>query len=207
MYRAARRLPPDVRREQLLAIAVELAARDGYSGFSLDELTERAGVTRNLVYRYFPRGRIDLYLAVVERAGEEITRGWITDRERPVAERMDANFERMAAHASGPSDEWVIHRQIQTSDEPEIIAVGERYLNRIIDVIALNQLGTDDPPPLARIAIASYLAFTETALDRARRAGIPLEELRPLITQTLVAAMSAGPATESSPNRAAEGRA
>ena len=56
MTPTARRLPPEQRRAQLAQAALAVAAEQGYAGLSLDEVGERAGVTRNLLYHYFPRG-------------------------------------------------------------------------------------------------------------------------------------------------------
>src|SRR3954447_3606613 len=96
---AARRLSPEARHDQLAELAQELIAADGYATFSLDALAERAGVTRNLLYHYFPRGRLDLFLAALERGGEEMTGRWLTDPNVPLAERQAANFGRMLEHA------------------------------------------------------------------------------------------------------------
>ncbi|MEZ5993696.1 MAG: TetR/AcrR family transcriptional regulator [Planctomycetota bacterium] len=53
------------RNEQLLAHAVELFARDGYSGTDVQELAEMAGVGKGTVYRYFPT-KEDLFLGAVD---------------------------------------------------------------------------------------------------------------------------------------------
>src|SRR3954470_8978160 len=90
--RAPRRLSSEARREQLAQIAQELVARDGHAGFSLDEVAERADVTRNLLYHYFPRGRLDLFLAAVRRGGEQIAGGWVVDEAIPREQRVAANF-------------------------------------------------------------------------------------------------------------------
>ena len=68
--RSPRRLSRDARRDQLIDVAMPLVAEHGLSGFSLDELAQRADVTRNLLYHYFPRGRLDVFLA--EQVGREI---------------------------------------------------------------------------------------------------------------------------------------
>src|SRR3954454_22256216 len=99
----ARRLSPEARRDQLAGIAQDLIAADGYASFSLDAVAERAGVTRNLLYHYFPRGRLDLFLAALERVGEQLTGAWVTDADLPLPERQAANFARMLEHAHGPS--------------------------------------------------------------------------------------------------------
>src|SRR5262249_31070253 len=99
-----RRLPPEQRREQLIGVAMEIAAPEGYEGLTLDEVAARAGVTRTLVYHYFPRGRRDLFLAAVGRAGEELTGGWVTESDIPLDRKLAANFARIIDYAAEPTD-------------------------------------------------------------------------------------------------------
>jgi AcrR family transcriptional regulator len=102
--RPARRMAPERRRAQLVQAALASGAEHGYAGLSLDDVGERAGVTRNLLYHYFPRGRLDLYLAALERAGDELTGDFIVAPEQPLAERLAANTERAIEHAGRASD-------------------------------------------------------------------------------------------------------
>jgi AcrR family transcriptional regulator len=53
-------------RERVLAAAVELIGRDGLRGMSMDELAERAGVSRASVYRLFA-GKAALFDALIEQ--------------------------------------------------------------------------------------------------------------------------------------------
>ena len=99
-----RRLPPEQRRAQLADAALALAARQGQAGLSLDDVAERAGVTRNLLYHYFPRGRLDVFLAALTRAGDTLTGDFIVDPSRPLAERLAANTDRALEHAERGSD-------------------------------------------------------------------------------------------------------
>src|SRR3954452_14499671 len=65
-----RRMPPAERREQLIDAAVSIAAQDGYENVAFEAVANRASVTRNLVYHYFPGGRQQLIEAAAHRAGE-----------------------------------------------------------------------------------------------------------------------------------------
>jgi AcrR family transcriptional regulator len=189
--RAPRRLSSEARRRQLAEIAQELIARDGHAGFSLEEVAERADVTRNLLYHYFPRGRIDVFLAAVHLGGEQIAGGWVVDEQVPREERVAANFAHVVEHAQGPSAAWVVYRQARASAEPEVLAAIGDYVDRIVSAVALNQLGTTDPPPLARVALTGFVAFTEVAFDEARAQGIAPEAVMPLLARTLAATMDA----------------
>ena len=57
--------------------------------------------------------------------------------------------------------------------------------------MALNHLGTDDPPPLARVALRAYLDFHQTALDEWRDSGLDRETLLMLLERTLIATVAA----------------
>jgi AcrR family transcriptional regulator len=189
--RPPRRLSRDARREQLVAAAMPIVAAQGLSEFPLDEVAAAAGVTRNLLYHYFPRGRPDLALAVAQRTGQELTGEWILDDELQLPERLAANFSRMLDHAMRPSDAWRIHRMARAAAEPELLAVVERFIEVVIANISLNHLGTPSPPPLVHIALRGYVAFAETVLDEARRTGTPRERVMQLLSETLVATIQA----------------
>lgn len=61
-----RRLEPDERRSEILAVARRLFGRSTYSGVSVSEIAQAAGVARGLVNHYFG-GKRGLYLEVVRR--------------------------------------------------------------------------------------------------------------------------------------------
>ena len=187
----ARRLPPDQRRAQLERAALAVAAEHGLAGLSLDDVAERAGVTRNLLYHYFPRGRLDLFLAALERAGDELIGDFIVDPQRPLGERLAANTERAIEHAERGSDAWLVWRHARSAAEPEVQAVRDRYREEIVTGMALNHLDTADPAPLARVALRAYLDFHQTALDEWRDSGLDRATLLALLERTLTATVAA----------------
>lgn len=172
-----------------------IVAEQGFADFSLDELAARADVTRNLLYHYFPRGREDIAMAAVERAGEQLTDDWVIDESLPLDERLQANFARVADHALGPSDAWLIHRRARAATEPELVAVTAAFTALVVRSIALNRLGTRRPPALVRLALTGYLAFAETVLDQARLARTPSRsQVMRLLSESLVAVVGAATA-------------
>jgi AcrR family transcriptional regulator len=172
-----------------------IVAEQGLAAFSLDEVARRANVTRNLLYHYFPRGRTDILVAVAERAGHELTDGWLTDDDIPLAERMVGNFQRFFAHAEGPSDTWRIHRLGRAANEPELNAIIDRFEEVVIEGVARNNFGTSDPPEMARLGIKGFIAFSEAVLDEARERRLPREQVAMLVAQTLQATLEAVNAT------------
>ncbi|MBM3743381.1 MAG: TetR/AcrR family transcriptional regulator [Actinobacteria bacterium] len=59
------RLPRDERRAQLLSAALESFTTSGYHAASMDEIAERANVSKPVLYKHFP-SKLDLYLAVLD---------------------------------------------------------------------------------------------------------------------------------------------
>jgi AcrR family transcriptional regulator len=191
---ATKRLSPDVRREQLIDTALAIAAREGVEGLGFARVAERAGVTRNLVYHYFPGGRMELLRAAVHRAGIQLTGEWSTDPAVPLAERLAANLERMIDHAEAPTDAWLLHRQSGASVDPEVFEIANAYREELIANISTNHLGTPTPPPQVRIALEGFLAFGEASIDAWRGSGVPRSELVRMLGATLVAAIEAAEA-------------
>jgi len=189
--RAPRRLSRDARRTQLIAAATPIVAKHGFADFSLDEVAARADVTRNLLYHYFPDGRSDIVRAVAEQAGHTLTDGWVTDESIPLPERLAINNGRMIAHAMEPSDAWVIYQLARGSTDPELRAAIDHFVEVVISAVSLNNLGTDDPPLLARVALKGYLGFFGTVLDEARETGTPPDQILELLGATLTATLEA----------------
>lgn len=183
----ARRMTSADRREQLSEAALDIVAEGGYEALTLDGVAERAGVTRNLIYHYFPRGRLDLMLAVVDIAGEELTRGWLIDDNVPVEERLAQNFQRFFEHALEPTRIWLAHREGRHVGEPEVKARGEEYRAIVIRAVALNNFGTEDAGPLAMSALRSFLDFGERALDECRERGLERDHVFSLLADALLA--------------------
>lgn len=196
--RPPRRLAREARREQLVQIAMPIVAEEGFAEFSLDEVAAQADVTRNLLYHYFPRGRPDLALAVAEQAGHELTDGWITDEAIPIAERVAQNNARVVAHALEPSAAWRINRLARSTPTPELREVVDHFVGQVVSNMSLNNLGTPDPPPFARLALSGYFAFAETVLDEVRTSDLPAEQIVGMLNETLEATLGVAARVEAS---------
>ena len=63
------RLPRSARRKQLLAAAQEVFVAQGYHAAAMDDIAERAGVSKPVLYQHFP-GKLELYLALLDTHAE-----------------------------------------------------------------------------------------------------------------------------------------
>src|SRR5689334_19427801 len=67
------RLPRSARRKQLLAAAQEVFVANGYHAAAMDDIAERAGVSKPVLYQHFP-GKLELYLALLDTQAELLSR-------------------------------------------------------------------------------------------------------------------------------------
>lgn len=85
------RLPRTARRAQLLRAARDVFVANGYHAAAMDEIAERAGVSKPVLYQHFP-GKLDLYLALLDDSSEELLR-----RLHAALRSTDDNKERVTA--------------------------------------------------------------------------------------------------------------
>jgi AcrR family transcriptional regulator len=129
-----RRLPPDERRRDLLRVAGDLLSEAGVDGLHFAEIAAAAGVTRPLVYRFFPTRRA-LILAVLEDYAAELTERFGRGAMRsipgsnPEVARVfvEAVCDTIEARGAGP---W--HLLDSKGPDPEIAHRGQEIIDRIM---------------------------------------------------------------------------
>jgi AcrR family transcriptional regulator len=65
------RMPRSARRKQLLAAAQQVFVASGYHAAAMDDIAERAGVSKPVLYQHFP-GKLELYLALLDTQAEAL---------------------------------------------------------------------------------------------------------------------------------------
>ncbi|MGN6250632.1 MAG: TetR/AcrR family transcriptional regulator [Marmoricola sp.] len=65
------RLPRRARRTQLLGAALEVFVAQGYHAAAMDDIADRAGVSKPVLYQHFP-GKLDLYLALLDQSCDQV---------------------------------------------------------------------------------------------------------------------------------------
>src|SRR5215211_5890310 len=87
--RRTSRLPRSARRLQLLQAAQEVFVAQGFHAAAMDEIADRAGVSKPVLYQHFP-GKRELYLALLE---EHV--GQLADKVNEALAATDDNHERV----------------------------------------------------------------------------------------------------------------
>ncbi|MCX5612781.1 MULTISPECIES: TetR/AcrR family transcriptional regulator [unclassified Streptomyces] len=96
-----RRLSPDERRAQLLAVGARLFARYPYDEVLMEDVAEQAGVSRALLYRHFA-GKQELFAAVYRQASDRLLEQVPLDRPGDLlgqlADGLDVHLDYFIAH-------------------------------------------------------------------------------------------------------------
>ncbi|MDX3257664.1 TetR/AcrR family transcriptional regulator [Streptomyces sp. NPDC093228] len=172
-----RRMGVEERRQQLIGIALELFSRRSPDEVSIDEIASAAGISRPLVYHYFP-GKLSLYEAALTRASEDLAGRFVEPQEGPLGARllrvMHRFFDFVDEHGPGFS--------ALMRGGP---AVGSSRTNALIDSVRqaayvqiLAHLGITEPPARLELVIRSWISLVEsTALIWLDGRRIPRREL------------------------------
>ncbi|MFD6025013.1 TetR/AcrR family transcriptional regulator [Streptomyces griseoluteus] len=172
-----RRMGVEERRQQLIKVALDLFSRRSPDEVSIDEIASAAGISRPLVYHYFP-GKMSLYEAALTRAAEDLAGRFEEPHEGPLGARllrvMGRFFDFVDEHGPGFS--------ALMRGGP---AVGSSATNALIDSVRqasyeqiLSHLGITEAPARLELVVRSWISLVEsTALIWLEGRRVPREEL------------------------------
>src|SRR5918992_726929 len=86
------RLDVDERRRRLLELGAELFARHSYDELSMSRIAREAGISKALLYHYFPSKQA-YFAATLEQAAAELARVTEPDPDRPPVEQLAASLD------------------------------------------------------------------------------------------------------------------
>ncbi|MGW3207862.1 TetR/AcrR family transcriptional regulator [Streptomyces sp. NPDC001135] len=172
-----RRMGVEERRQQLIGVALDLFSRHSPDEVSIDEIAAAAGISRPLVYHYFP-GKLSLYEAALKRAAEDLAGRFAEPHEGPLGARllrvMHRFFDFVDEHGPGFS--------ALMRGGP---AVGSSATNALIDSVRqaaydqmLSHLGVTEAPARLELVVRSWVSLAEsTALIWLEGRRVPRAEL------------------------------
>jgi AcrR family transcriptional regulator len=133
-----RRLSPDDRRAELLALGAEVFGQRPYDEVRIDEIAERAGVSRALMYHYFPDKRA-FFAAVVKDEAERLYEATNKDLESGLTmfdEIRMGVLAYMAYHQQNPEAAWAAYVGLGRSD-PVLLGTSDEAKNRQMEHIMM----------------------------------------------------------------------
>ena len=134
---ATTRLPRPARRRQLLGAAQEVFVAQGYHAAAMDEIAERAGVSKPVLYQHFP-GKLELYLALLDESAQELVRivsealSSTTDNKQ----RVPATFQAFFDFVSSSGEAFRLVFESDLSNEPAVRERLDRTMRDCAEMIS-----------------------------------------------------------------------
>jgi AcrR family transcriptional regulator len=187
-----KRLSPDERRAQLIAIAEELFQTRPYPEIGVVDVAKAAGITHGLIYHYFP-SKEALFTAAFEARAAELLERCFADPALPVTEQVELGVR-------GYLDYVETHRVAYLNLFRGVVAGHEDFvricddtrraiMTRFLAGLGLEQLAL----PATRLSLRGYIGYIESAvLDWLEAPHIPRAMLEQLIFAVIGTSLRTG---------------
>ena len=134
---ASSRLPRPARRRQLLGAAQEVFVAQGYHAAAMDDIADRAGVSKPVLYQHFP-GKLELYLALLDESADELVAivrealSSTTDN----SERVPATFRAFFDYVGTSGEAFRLVFESDLSNEPAVRARLDRTMQECAEMVS-----------------------------------------------------------------------
>lgn len=183
------RLSPQERRTQLIELGLEMLGERSIDDISVGEIAEQAGISRGLLFHYFP-SKQDFQLEVARHANADLLERITPDPELGLPGMLRDSISRYVDYISENRTSYYALLRSPTGLSPELAALVDASRNSIVRII----LDAAPLPPEERdhprllLLIRGWIAFTEeTALSWLRTEMISRAELVDLLVESLLA--------------------
>jgi len=185
-----RRMDVDERRRQLLERGAELFTTHSYDELSMNKIAAEVGISKALLYHYFPSKQA-FFEETLSTWAEELRVRTEPDPELSPVEQLTASLDAFLAMVEENAGAYRNLMQSATG-VPEIRDLIEEVRRATAERI-LGGLYPDGPaPPKARIAVSGWLWFMDGAcLNWIEHRDVEREELRDLLLGVLMGALIA----------------
>jgi len=156
--RSSRRMGAEQRRAQLITVGLIQARTAPLDAVTAESVAPAAGVSKALVFHYFPTNR-DLQLAILEAAGTELLARIEIDPAGSPEQQLRTGLDSfVTAIAEYPA---LIRSVVRSAgSDPQLLHVFEDIRVGVTDLIA-SALGATSLPPGLRLAVRGWIAMAE----------------------------------------------
>jgi AcrR family transcriptional regulator len=181
-------LDVDERRRQLLEAGARVFTERSYDEVSMSELARAAGISKGLLYHYFPSKR-EFFSATLAAAAAELAAVTEPDPSLPPTDQLAASLDAYLAWIEANADGY--RRLLESAGSPDvrslIDAVRDRTVDRIVDGVSAGR-----GRPALRVAVRGWLWGMDGAiLDWLDTGEIDRGQLRDLLLATFAGALGA----------------
>jgi AcrR family transcriptional regulator len=180
----------DERREELLRAGIELFGTRSFDDVSIDEIASSVGISRGLLYHYFPSKR-DFYVAGLRRAADDLVAAVEPAARAPLGDRLVVGVDAYLGYVEGHARGFVslMRGGIGSDAEVREIVDGVRETLAAGVLEGLAEAGVEGPT--LRLAVRGWIGFVEAvSLEWLERREPARAEVCELARAQLVAAIA-----------------
>ncbi len=198
---ARTRLDVDQRRMQLVELGLEHFGDRAYDDVSIDAIADAAGISKGLLYHYFPTKRA-YYAATVKEAASRLVASTDTPDGAPSIERLHAGLDAYLGYVRAHAKAYATLMRSGVGVDPEIARIVDEtralFIDRLTSGFLQAPAGDDSESgallgtPIVRLALRGWVGFAEAASlgwTESIAAGKPAprqEEIRDLLASALM---------------------
>jgi len=182
------RLDVDERRRRLLALGADLFTRFAYDELSMAKIAREAGISKALLYHYFP-SKEAYFVATLEKAAAELEERTRPDESLEPLEQLSGSLDAYLGWVEEYEDSYA--KMIRSAGlVPEVKTMLDRVRSdtarRIIEGIS----GDKPATPVLRTAVTGWLWFMDGAiLDWVEHRDMDRQTLHGLLLGSLLGAV------------------
>ncbi len=134
---ASTRMPRPARRLQLLGAARDVFVAQGYHAAAMDEIAERTGVSKPVLYQHFP-GKLELYLALLDESANELVKimSEALSSTSDNRQRVPATFKAFYDYVADAREAFRLVFESDLSNEPAVRARVEHAMYECADMVS-----------------------------------------------------------------------
>jgi AcrR family transcriptional regulator len=183
------RLQTDERRRQLLEAGARVFTERSYDDASMAEVARAAGISKGLLYHYFPSKR-DLFVATLEAAAAELRDITEPDPSLPIPEQLATALDAYLAWIEEHADSYAKLLESATGSDDVRSYMAQMRAGTVERI--LSALVKSGDPAAVRTALHGFLWFIDGAcLDWLASKDLTRGQLRGLLVTTFAGAIGA----------------
>ena len=183
-----RRLSKQERRSQLVVLGIRLLETVPFHALSLDDVAERAGVSRSLLFHYFPT-KLDYLTAVVRAAADHVLSLTEVPEGTSAEDCTRAIVTALVRYIQRRRDNYVAVLRSGRAVDPALEQVVDG-MHRTISLRILDSIGVDGAGPMALVLTRAWLAGVEELALLGDESGLPQAAVIDSALSTLNAVVS-----------------
>ena len=183
------RLDVDERREQLVALGLEMFGKKAYDDVSIDDVAKAAGISKGLLYHYFPTKR-HFYVAGLRESARRLLDATLIESDAPPDRRLRDGLDAYLVYVEDHAPAFLALFRGGVGADKQVAKVIDECRQEFVERLLRDVPGAFDSK-LVRTAVRGWVGMVEAAsIDWVAGAGVARARLRDHLADVLVAVIA-----------------